>query len=156
MDGMTLRITAAQPLDGHNLRLTFNDGLVRDVDVSSLLHGALGEPLRDPEYFRQVRVDENSRTIVWPNGLDPDPDMLHDEYPATEKFAVLDLIELTEPFDGIPAGATGGLLELNDDDTAMVEITSIPELDIERIIFPPLSKLRRTGSALEKPRIAAA
>jgi hypothetical protein len=76
--------------------------------------------------------------------------------PATEKFAVLDLIELTEPFDGIPAGATGGLLELTDNDTALVEITSIPELDIERIIFPPLSKLRRIGSALKKPRNVAA
>ncbi|MGH2903807.1 MAG: hypothetical protein ACRDK7_09535 [Solirubrobacteraceae bacterium] len=26
-----------------------------------------------------------SRTIVWPNGLDPDPDMLHDEYPAARQ-----------------------------------------------------------------------
>ncbi len=76
--------------------------------------------------------------------------------PASHKFAVLDLIELIEPFDGIPAGATGGLLELNDDDTAMVEITSIPELDIERIIFPPLAKLRRTGSVSRKPRDVAA
>jgi hypothetical protein len=77
--------------------------------------------------------------------------------PTTEKFAVLDLIELIEPFDGIPAGATGGLLELIGDDTALVEITSIPELDEERIIFPPLSKLRRIGTALQdKPRNVAA
>jgi hypothetical protein len=71
--------------------------------------------------------------------------------PATHEFAVLDLIELIEPFDGIPAGATGGLLELIDDDTALVEITSIPELDLERIIFPPLAKLRCTGSVSHKP-----
>jgi hypothetical protein len=74
-----------EPLDGHNLRLTFNDGVVRDVDLSQLLHGPLGEPLRDPDYFRQVRVDQQSRTIVWPNGLDPDPDMLHDSYPPTRR-----------------------------------------------------------------------
>jgi hypothetical protein len=66
--------------------------------------------------------------------------------PNPDKLEVLDVIELTEPQDGIPAGNTGGLLELNDDDTAMVEIVSIPELDaVERIIFPPLSKLRRIG-----------
>jgi len=77
--------------------------------------------------------------------------------PATHKLAVLDLIELTEQHDGIPAGATGGLLELNEDDTAMVEITSLPELDIlERIIFPPLAKLRRTGHVSTKPRDVAA
>jgi hypothetical protein len=80
MSGMTLRITTVEPLEGHNLRLTFSDGLKRDVDLSPLLHGPLGEPLRDLSYFRRVRVDEQSRTIVWPNGLDPDPDMLHDDY----------------------------------------------------------------------------
>jgi hypothetical protein len=85
MSNMTLRITTVEPLDGHNLRLTFNDGLVRDVDLSQLLRGPLGEPLRDLDYFRQVRVDQQSRTIVWPNGLDPDPDMLHGSYPPARK-----------------------------------------------------------------------
>jgi hypothetical protein len=33
--------------------------------------GTLAESLRDPAYFRQVRVDEESRMIVWPNRLDP-------------------------------------------------------------------------------------
>jgi hypothetical protein len=77
--------------------------------------------------------------------------------PTTDKLAVLDLIELTEPVEGIPAGATGGLLELNDDDTAMIEITSMPELDIlDRIVFPPLSKLRRIGHVRTKPHGIAA
>lgn len=62
------------------------------------------------------------------------------------KISVLDLVELTEAFRGIPAGATGGALELMDSDNVMVEITSIPELDsVERIVFPPPSKLRRIG-----------
>jgi hypothetical protein len=75
-----LRITTVEPLDDHNLRLTFNVGLVRDVDFSPLMHGPLGEPLQDPDYFRQVRVDDEARTIVWPNGLDPDPDVLHGDF----------------------------------------------------------------------------
>jgi len=38
------------------------------------------EPLRDdPELFRPVRVDEELGTIVWPNGADMDPDVLHGE-----------------------------------------------------------------------------
>jgi len=64
-----------------------------------------------------------------------------------ENISVLDVVELTEPFSGIPAGATGGALELMEDGAVMVEITSIPELDIERIIFPPAAKLRRIGTA---------
>ena len=72
-----LRVTSVQPLDGYHLRVAFNDGVERDVDCAFLLHGTLGEPLRDPEYFRQVRVDEEARTVVWPNGLDPAPELLH-------------------------------------------------------------------------------
>jgi len=33
--------------------------------------------LRDAEYFQQVRVDDDARTVVWPNGLDPAPELLH-------------------------------------------------------------------------------
>ncbi len=75
-----LRVTAVTPLDPYRLRVEFNDGVVRDVDCAFLLHGTLGEPLRDVEYFWQVRVDEESRTIVWPNGLDPAPELLHGDY----------------------------------------------------------------------------
>ena len=75
-----LRVTHAEPLDSYRLRVKFNDGLVRDVDCSFLLHGALGEPLRDPDFFRQVRVDEEARTVVWPNGLDPAPELLHGDH----------------------------------------------------------------------------
>jgi hypothetical protein len=55
----------------------FNDGVERDVDCAFLLHGTLGEPLRDPDYFPQVRVDDEARIVVWPNGLDPAPELLH-------------------------------------------------------------------------------
>lgn len=79
-----LRVTDAEPLDGYRLRITFNDGLVRDLDCWFLLRGTLGEPLRDPGYFRKVRVDEEARTVVSPNGLDPAPAVLHGDYePAT-------------------------------------------------------------------------
>ncbi len=42
-----LRVTAAKPLDGYKLEIEFNDGVVRVVDCSFLLHGTLGEPLKD-------------------------------------------------------------------------------------------------------------
>jgi Protein of unknown function (DUF2442) len=75
-----LKVTGVEPLDDHRLRVAFNDGVVRDVDCSFLCHGTLGEPLRNPEYFEQVRVDEESGTVVWPNGLDPAPELLHGDY----------------------------------------------------------------------------
>lgn len=72
-----LRVAKATPLDGHHLHLEFSDGVSGDVDCSFLLRGTLGEALRDPEYFQQVRIDEDLGTVVWPNGLDPAPGLLH-------------------------------------------------------------------------------
>jgi hypothetical protein len=77
-----LRVTSVQPLDGYRLRVAFNDGVERDVDCAFLLRGSLGESLRDPAYFRQVRVDDEARTVVWPNGLDPAPELLHGDWEA--------------------------------------------------------------------------
>jgi hypothetical protein len=77
---MLLRVTAVEPLEDYRLRVTFNDGVIREVDCSFLLHGTLGEPLRDTGYFRQVRVDDEARTVVWPNGLDPAPELLHGDH----------------------------------------------------------------------------
>ena len=64
--------------------------------------------------------------------------------PALHEITTYDLVELTEPVEKIPAGARGGVLELRDGDRAMVEITSLPLDSVERIIFVPLAKLRRT------------
>jgi len=77
---MTLRVTAVEPLAGYRARLTFSDGLVREVDLADILWGPLGTPLRDPGYFRQVRVDDEGHTIGWPNGLELDPYVLHGDF----------------------------------------------------------------------------
>jgi hypothetical protein len=74
------RIIAIEPLDGFRLRLTFTDELVREVDLSGDLWGPMAEPLQDPAYFRQVSVDPELGTIVWPNGYDLDPNVLHGDH----------------------------------------------------------------------------
>jgi hypothetical protein len=65
--------------------------------------------------------------------------------PAIHEITTLDLVELTASTEGMPAGARGGVLELRDDNTAMVEITSLPLDSVERIIFVPLTNLRRVS-----------
>ena len=63
--------------------------------------------------------------------------------PVVREIIAFDRVELLEPIDDVPAGARGGVLELRDRDTAMVELTT-PELDAAaRIIFAPVAKLRR-------------
>lgn len=73
-------VRAVEHLGGHRLRLTFADGLTGDVDLTSRFTGALGpvfEPLREVDYFARVTVDRELGTIVWPNGADLAPEVLH-------------------------------------------------------------------------------
>ena len=74
------RIVSVEPLDDFRLRLAFTDGVVREVDLSDDLWGQMAEPLKDPDYFRRVSVDTELGTVVWPNGYDLDPDVLHGDH----------------------------------------------------------------------------
>lgn len=77
---MLLRVTEVQALPDYRLHLVFSDGTDREVDLPEELWGVMFEPLRDPEFFAQVRVDGESRTVVWPNGLGLDPEVLHGDF----------------------------------------------------------------------------
>ncbi|MEO6627320.1 MAG: DUF2442 domain-containing protein [Aquihabitans sp.] len=75
-------ITAVEHLGGHHLRLTFADGFVGDVDLAGRFqtpNGPMFEPLCDVAYFSKVAVDAELGTVVWPNGADLAPDVLHQQ-----------------------------------------------------------------------------
>jgi hypothetical protein len=61
----------------HSLRLTFEDHSVKTVDLSGFWYGELFKPLRDPAFFRQVKLNEECHIIEWPNGADFDPETLY-------------------------------------------------------------------------------
>jgi hypothetical protein len=72
-----LRIKTVDVLEGFTVRLGLSDGTEKTVDLDAYLRGPIFEPLRrDAALFRQVYVDEELGTIVWPNGPDIDPDVL--------------------------------------------------------------------------------
>lgn len=84
----TARIRSVEPLQAFALRLGFDDGTMREIDLEDELWGPVFEPLRrDPQLFRQVSVDEELGTIVWPNGADMDPDVLHGDAATTPRRA---------------------------------------------------------------------
>jgi hypothetical protein len=72
-------VTDVQALDGYRVELTFSDGVRGVVDLANRIVGRGGVfgPLEDREYFRQAAVDRQLGTIVWPNGVDFCPDLLH-------------------------------------------------------------------------------
>jgi uncharacterized protein DUF2442 len=86
------RVVDVEHLGEHRLRLTFSDGLVRELDFANAVQewGGVFEPLSDPAFFAQVAVDPVAGTIAWPNGVDLDPDVLHgDHEPASGRSATV-------------------------------------------------------------------
>ncbi|MBF0284954.1 MAG: DUF2442 domain-containing protein [Magnetococcales bacterium] len=72
-------ITQAEPLPQRRLSLIFDDGLRGEVFLDDVLQDYEGmfSPLMEEDYFRQVRVDPELGTVVWPNGVDLCPDVLY-------------------------------------------------------------------------------
>ena len=72
-------IVSVTVVEAYRVRLVFDDGVTRVVDLRPLLYGPVFQPLLDPERFAEVQVDSVLGTIVWPNGADFSPDFLHDQ-----------------------------------------------------------------------------
>ncbi len=69
-------ITEVQPLENYHLRLRYEDGVEGVVDIAGLIRfTGVFAPLKDLEYFAQVRVNPELGTICWPNDADLDPDV---------------------------------------------------------------------------------
>ncbi len=77
--------TAVRVLRPYVLEVTFDDGVVRQIDVESELWGEVFEPLRDPEFFALASVDRQLGTVVWPNGADLAPEYLSGSAPVTAR-----------------------------------------------------------------------
>jgi hypothetical protein len=72
-------VTNVRVIDGYRVELTFSDGVHGMVDLAKRIVGRGGvfAPLEEPQFFRQVTVDKELGTIVWPNGADFCPELLY-------------------------------------------------------------------------------
>ncbi len=75
------RPTEVEYLGGRVLKITFDDGLVRELDFAGVLDGILATIDNDTA-FAEATIEQAARTVSWPNGIDLDPDVLHGDYPA--------------------------------------------------------------------------
>ncbi len=74
-------ITDVEVIGRYGLRVIFDDGAVRELDLDGQLEGPVFEPLRDPAMFARVRIDAESGTVAWPTGADLDPIVVYEGLP---------------------------------------------------------------------------
>ena len=73
-----IEVRQVEYLDGYKLKLLFDNGDKKVVDLEKELFGEVFEPLKDLALFRQVAVDPEIGTIRWPNNADFAADTLYD------------------------------------------------------------------------------
>src|SRR3954452_25277734 len=78
MEHPIYRVTSVELLGGYRLWVGFDDQSAREIDLETVLEGEIYGPLRDPAMFAAVAIDPEVHTLVWPNGADFDPAVLHD------------------------------------------------------------------------------
>ncbi len=102
-------VTDVQVVAPYTLKLAFDDGSERTIDFRPVLKGEIFRPLQDGALFNQVRLDPESRTIVWPNGADFDPATLHDWSTYAEEIAAkMDRLAMVAEERGSYGKATEG------------------------------------------------
>jgi len=84
---MIIHVTEVKVVGPHSLEVAFDDGTRKRINLRRELYGPVFEPLRDPVYFAQARLDPDARTVAWPNGADFAPDFLYQMAPETTPSA---------------------------------------------------------------------
>ena len=72
---MFLEVSKAEYIDNYRIKLTFNNGKAKTVDLQNELNGSVYEPLRKLDYFKRFSVKYN--TVEWENGADYAPEYLY-------------------------------------------------------------------------------
>lgn len=75
------RVCGVRHIRDYELKIAFSDGSAAKLDFRSRVAGRGGvfALLQDPNCFKQVAVDSEAGTLVWPNGVDFCPDVLYAE-----------------------------------------------------------------------------
>jgi hypothetical protein len=73
------RVRGVRHVKDYELEITFSDGTVAKLDFRRRIVGRGGvfAPLESVDFFKQVSVDGEAGTLVWPNGVDFCPDVLY-------------------------------------------------------------------------------
>jgi hypothetical protein len=70
-------VKSASYAGDYRLRIRFDNGRTKLVDLGPYLDGPIFEPLKDLSCFKRFQVNKDIDTVVWPNNADFSPDFLY-------------------------------------------------------------------------------
>lgn len=74
-----LHVTSAQVCGPYSLRVRFNDGVAKRVNLRPLLGRGVFKRLLDPRQFATIRLSRKWGVVYWPpDDIDLAPEALHD------------------------------------------------------------------------------
>jgi len=81
------RVASVEPLPGYRLRVSFEDGLIGEIDLSDTVGKGVFEALLDPAEFAKVYVDPEWHCVAWPGEIDLCPDSMYEDVKNGQKAA---------------------------------------------------------------------
>ena len=76
---MLPKLKEAKYLGEYRIWLRFSDGVAGEVNLESELWGEMFQSLKDKARFAELSLDEELKTVVWPNGADFAPEFLYQQ-----------------------------------------------------------------------------
>ena len=68
-------VIEAQYIRDYIIRVHFDDGTVKSVDISQWFKGPVFDPIRDIDNFRKFVIEAGA--LTWPTGVDLAPEALY-------------------------------------------------------------------------------
>ncbi|MFH0802704.1 MAG: DUF2442 domain-containing protein [bacterium] len=85
MEGKMIHdVVSATYKEGYKIEIVFDDGMQGIVDFSKYLdRGGVFSSFRDPNFFRDFKVNEELGTLTWNNEIDVAPESIYAEATGT-------------------------------------------------------------------------
>ena len=74
---MNPRPKSVQPLENYKIIITFQNGEIKQFDVSPLMQYKIYERLKDKSYFKLAKTD--GMCVFWDDEIDLCPDLLYEK-----------------------------------------------------------------------------
>jgi len=71
-----ISVVAVEPMENYQLKIRLSDDRQEIFDMKPYLDIGVFQELKDPTYFRRVKVEEHFGGVVWPNEQDLSPETI--------------------------------------------------------------------------------